>query len=128
MIGVRDPFVVDLNWHPAYSTSKLPEGYDEKSVPAHWIKMLTPVDPKQGTPKFRNVHFMNVTATNAQTCIKVSGIENSTIDGFDFDNVHFSGENAGTISWAKDWKVNNFSVNAKSKLKLEHNKNVDITK
>lgn len=128
MIGVRDPFVVDLNWHPAYSTSKLPEGYDEKSVPAHWIKMLTPVDPKQGTPKFRNVHFINVTATNAQTCIKVSGIENSTIDRFDFDNVHFSGENAGTISWAKDWKVNNFSVNAKSKLKLEHNKNVDITK
>ena len=128
MIGVRDPFVVDLNWHPAYSTSKLPEGYDEKNVPTHWIKMLTPVDPKQGTPKFRNVHFMNVTATNAQTCIKVSGIENSTIDGFDFDNVHFSGENAGTISWAKDWKMNNFSVNAKSKLKLEHNKNVDITK
>ena len=28
MIGVRDPVVVDLNWHPAYSTSKLPEGYE----------------------------------------------------------------------------------------------------
>ena len=33
MIGVERPFVVDLNWNPAYSISKLPKGYDmEKFV------------------------------------------------------------------------------------------------
>lgn len=126
MIGVRDPFVVDLNWHPAYSTSKLPKGYDEKTVPAHWTKMLTPVTLEQGTPKFRNVNFINVSATQAQTCIKVSGIKDSTIDGFVFRNVRFSGTNAGAISWAKNWTLDNFSVKANGTLKLENNQQVDI--
>lgn len=120
MVGVRDPFVVDLNWHPAYSTSKLPAGYDAKKVPSHWTKMLTPVDLKQGTPKFRNINFINVTATGAQTCVRVNGIESSTIDNFLFRNVSFSGEKAGNISWAKDWKQDGFSVNAADKLVLEH--------
>lgn len=124
MIGVRDPFVVDLNWHPAYSTSKLPKGYDAKKVPAHWTKMLTKVDPKQGTPKFKNINFINVTATRAQTCVKVTGIESSTIDDFTFKNTSFSGENAGNITWAKDWKLDGFSIKADNELKLEHNENV----
>lgn len=124
MIGVRDPFVVDLNWHPAYSTSKLPKGYDAKKVPAHWTKMLTEVDPKQGTPKFKNINFINVTATRAQTCVKVTGIESSTIDDFTFKNTSFSGENAGNITWAKDWKLDGFSIKADNELKLEHNENV----
>lgn len=126
MVGVRDPFVVDLNWHPAYSTSKLPKGYDAKTVPAHWTKMLAPVDLKQGTPKFRNVNFINVTATDASTCIKVAGIESSTIDGFVFKDVNFSGKKAGSISWAKDWKLDGFSVNAEEALKLENNVNVNV--
>lgn len=126
MIGVRDPFVVDLNWHPSYSTSKLPKGYDEKKIPLHWKKMLAPVDIKQGTPKFKNVHFINVTATNAQTCIKVTGIESSTIDNFVFRNVHFSGEKAGNISWARNWTLDGFSVNTPGNLLLENNIGVDI--
>ncbi|WP_455593104.1 glycoside hydrolase family 28 protein [Bacteroides sp.] len=120
MVGVRDPFVVDLNWHPAYSTSKLPAGYDAKKVPSHWTKMLTPVDLKQGTPKFRNINFINVTATGAQTCVRVNGIESSTVDNFLFRNVSFSGQKAGNISWAKDWKLDGFSVNAPDKPVMEH--------
>lgn len=126
MVGVRDPFVVDLNWNPAYSTSVLPAGYDAKTVPMHWTKMLAPVDLKQGTPKFRNVNFTNVTAINAQTCVKVTGIESSTIENFVFRDVHFNGAKAGNISWAKDWKLDGFSVNAPDKLVMEHNKNVNI--
>lgn len=110
MDGVRDPFVVDLNWHPTYSTSVLPDEYDPEKIPVHWKKMLTPVSPEQGTPKFRNIRFENVHAVNAGTCVKVGGIKNSTVDGFSFENVSFKGKNAGSISWANDWTFKNFSV------------------
>lgn len=120
MIGVRDPFVVDLNWHPAYSTAKLPDGYDEKQLPPHWKKMLDPVDPTRGIPKFRNIHFMNVHARDAETCIKVAGLKESTLDNFSFCNVSFKGKNAGKISWAKNWKFENFSIEANNEIIIEN--------
>lgn len=127
MVGVRDPFVVDLNWHPAYSTSTLPEGYDANNIPLHWTKMLTPVDPKQGIPKFKNIYFENVTATGATTCVKAAGLKECTIDNFSFKNVSFEGKNGGNISYAKDWKFDGFSVKATEKaLELSNNKGVNI--
>jgi polygalacturonase len=128
MTGVEYPFVVDLNWNPSYSTSKLPKGYNPDSIPQHWKKMLMNVDPKTGTPKFRNIYFKNVLANNAETCINVKGIETSTIDNFRFKNVHFQGNKAGDISWAKDWSFENFSVegSVEGTLTLKDNKNVSI--
>ena len=129
MVGVRDPFVVDLNWHPAYSTSVLPAGYDKNNIPAHWTKMLTPVDAKSGMPKFKNVYFENVVATDASTCIKVAGLKESTIDGFNFKNVSFEGKTPGNISYAKDWSFNGFSVKTtEGTLELKNNKGVNIPK
>ncbi len=127
MRGVRDPFVVDLNWNPAYSTSRLPAEFEGQELPEHWLKMLAPVDPEQGTPKFRDVHFRNVRATDAATCIKVGGIESSTIDGFTFENVSFQGRNGGSIAWACDWTLRGFDVAASEKpLVTEHCQGVDI--
>ncbi len=127
MRGVRDPFVVDLNWNPAYSTSRLPAEFEGKELPEHWLKMLAPVDPEQGTPKFRDVHFRNVRATDAATCIKVGGIESSTVDGFTFENVSFQGRNGGSIAWACDWTLRGFDVAASEKpLVTEHCQGVDI--
>jgi len=118
MDGVSDPFVVDLNWLPAYNASKLPVGYDVSRVPIHWRKMLTPVSSEQGTPKFRNIYFENITAINATTCIKVGGVKTGTIDNFTFKNTAFEGINPGYIKWAKDWKFEDFSVKASNKGKV----------
>jgi hypothetical protein len=128
MIGVESPFVVDLNWYPAYNKSKLPKEFNPDSIPMHWTKMLTPVDLKIGTPKFRNIFFYNVQATNAGTCINVTGIEASTIDNFRFKNVHFQGKRAGKISWANDWLFDNFSVKGTDEgtLTMKDNKDVSI--
>lgn len=127
MIGVEEPFVVDLNWYPAYSTSKLPKEYNPDSIPVHWKKMLLSVDPKVGTPKFKNIFFSNINSKYADTCIKIDGIESSTIDNFNFKNVHFQGKNAGSIKWANDWSFNNFSVKGDDDkaLVLENTKNVN---
>lgn len=129
MIGVRDPFVVDLNWHPSYSNTLLPEGYDKDKLPLHWKKMLTPVSPEQGRPKFKNIYFENVMATNAQTCIKAVGTKETTLDGFSFKNVHFTGKKAGMISFADNWKFENISINAEEKdIQLENNINFNLPK
>jgi polygalacturonase len=128
MVGVRDPFIVDLNWNPAYSTSILPAGYDPNTIPDHWKRMLAPVDIERGTPKFRNIHFENVTATGASTCIAASGLEGrGTLDGFSFKNCSFSGKNAGSIRRANDWTFDNVSIAAENgkELKIEHCNNVN---
>lgn len=111
MVGVRDPFVVDLNWYPAYSMSKLPAEYDANNIPEHWTKMLEEVDPERGMPKFKNVYLENVTATNATTCVKVAGLDQCTVDSFSFKNVHLKGESKGSIAFVKDWTFDNFYVN-----------------
>ena len=128
MTGVRDPFVVDLNWLPTYSTSILPKEYNPDSIPSHWKKLLLPVDPKVGTPKFRNIFFTNITSTKASTCIKAEGIEAGTLDNFRFKNVHFQGNQAGIINWANDWSFEDFSIKAdnNSELSLKNTKNIKL--
>ncbi len=125
MIGVNEPFVVDLNWNPNYSNSKLPNGYASHSIPAYWKKMLEPVDPKKGMPKFKNIFLEKVTATNALSAIKAEGLKDCTIDNFQFKNVRFESNSAGSISFAKDWKFQNFSIEAPDALKLTNNKNMN---
>ena len=126
MDGVKNPFIVDLNWNPSYSNSKLPAGYDPAKVPAHWKKLLEPVDPKKGMPKFKDVYLENVTAINGLSAVMARGISECTIDNFSFKNVHFEAEKAGFITFAKDWTFDNFSVkSASDSLKLSNNENVN---
>jgi hypothetical protein len=89
-----------------------------------------PVDPKIGTPKFRNVYLNNINANKALTCIKVTGIETGTIDNFHFKNSNFEGKQAGNIFWANDWVLDNFNVKAANneQLELKNCKNVKLNK
>lgn len=125
MIGVSEPFVVDLNWNPSYSNSLLPEGYDSDTIPYHWKKMLEIVDPKLGVPSFKNIFIENVTATKASSAIKAEGMKDCTMDGFQFKNVCFEASSAGFISFARNWKFQNFSIKASDELKLTNNKNTN---
>lgn len=126
MVDVANPIVLDLNWHPAYSTSVLPVGFNKAEVPEHWRKLLTPVDIRQGTPKFRNVWFNNVSAVNARTCISVVGFASSTAEGFHFKNVNLEGRTAGRIEFAENWTFKNFLVEATTDLEFKNNTNVSI--
>lgn len=128
MDGVRSPFVVDLNWNPAYSTSVLPAEYEGKELPPHWKKMLAPVSLEEGTPTLRNFYFKNITAVNAGVCISAVGIETSTIDNVHFDNVTLSGRSAGRVSWCNDWQTGTLSVKGDdgAPVRIEHSKHVTI--
>ncbi len=126
MKDVKYPITLDLNWNPAYSNSLLPEGYDEASLPEHWKKMLEPVDPAIGTPKFKDMIFSNIVATNSTNAIKIGGTKESTVDNFTFKNVYIQAETSGLVKYAKDWDCENFRIDGKDKLKIEKSDNVEV--
>lgn len=110
MDNVNKPILVDLNWNPAYSTSLLPIGYNLEDLPEHWIKMLEEVSPEQGTPKFRDIHFSNISAHGAQICINAIGIEQSTLENFTFKNVNIEGREKGNIAFDENWNKEGLTI------------------
>jgi len=110
MVGVQNPLVVELNWNPSYSYSRLPEGYDAEKLPHHWKMMLAEVDPEKGMPVFRDIRFTNITATGARTAIKVGGVEKSPARSFHLTNVNIDAKNPGTVQYALDWTIDNVTI------------------
>lgn len=128
MTGVVKPFVADLDWFPAYSNSKLPNGYTYETLPIHWKKMLEQVDPEKGTPYFKNINFSNVQIRKARICIEAQGLSTSILTNFNFKNVSFEGDKAGIIKNAQDWSFENCTITAPDKLESIQNKNVELPK
>ena len=111
MDGVRVAVEVSMNWNPSYSYSTLPDGYDISTVPVHWRKMLTKVEPvERGIPEFKDIHISNITVSDGSTAISAAGTPQSTIKDFTFQNLNIEADNAGRISHAIGWKFENVSI------------------
>ena len=116
MDGVVEPILMTMNWNPSYSYSTLPAGYTQGTLPAHWKKMLTPVEPaERGTPHFRDVVIRNVTASNAKTAISAEGLPTSLLENFTLENIHITAATAGKIDQAKNWQLHNVDIQAADK-------------
>jgi polygalacturonase len=102
-IGVATPISINMNWNPAYSYAKLPEGTDPKTVPPYWIPLTTPVPEEQGLPHFSDVHIWNIKATGAKKAFSVSAYPNAPLVNFKLDHLDIEAQTAGTIADAKDW-------------------------
>ena len=111
---------VNMNWNPAYSYSKLPEGYKEETLPPHWKKLLTRVEPaERGITTFKDVFISNIHLTGAKTAIHVNGLPQSKVSNFNLKNVAITAATAGTIEHAEGWKFNNVKITAADNSKLE---------
>lgn len=125
--SVKKAFNFIMNWNPAYSYSKLPEGYDEKTVPSHWLTLLRQPDPiEKGTPTFRNIYVNNVNITNAQIAIVTEGMEKSPVQKFHFKDVKIEAATPGTIEFAEDWTCNNFIISSKDNKQVEIKKSTGV--
>lgn len=114
MDSVGNAFMYTMNWNPSYSYSSLPKGYNYDSIPAHWKVLLKKVEPEsKGIPHFKNIYVSNVTVKYARRAISAAGMEQSTLDNFNFKNVIIQAENAGDISYAKKWKWENVAIGTK---------------
>jgi len=111
MDSVGTAFQFTMNWNPAYSYSKLPEGYNHDSLPSHWKLLLKKVEPaEKGIPKFRNIYVSNITATGVRKVVNAAGLNESVLQGFHFNNVNVRGNTAGDISFGKNWVFNKVTI------------------
>lgn len=111
MYGVGNVLQVNPNWNPTYSYSTLPAGYDINTVPVHWKKMLTKVEPvERGMPKIQNINLYNVRATSAKKAINAIGLKEAVLTGFSFTNIFIEGTSAGNIDFGAEWKFDNFVI------------------
>ncbi len=114
MDSVGNAFMYTMNWNPAYSYSNLPEVYNYDSIPAHWKTMLHKVTPaEKGIPKFKDIYINNVVVKQSAKAINAVGLEQSTLDNFNFENVVISTTNAGEVQYAKNWQFKHVTINAK---------------
>src|SRR5688572_2280698 len=112
MDSVGNAFMYTMNWNPTYSYSNLPAGYSYDSIPAHWKTLLQKVEPaEKGIPKFKNIYVSNVTVNHARKAINASGLDKSTLDNFNFDNVKINAATAGDINYTKNWTMKDVSIN-----------------
>ena len=111
MDSVGNAFMFTMNWNPSYSYSKLPEGYNPDSLPAHWKVMLNKVEPEEsGIPKFRNIYVSNVVVHHARKAFNGTGLATSNLENFHFEDVKIQAENAGELNFAKNWKGKNVQI------------------
>ncbi|MFI8378880.1 glycoside hydrolase family 28 protein [Leeuwenhoekiella sp. NPDC079379] len=130
MDSVRTFMEVSMNWNPSYSYSKLPEGYDEESIPQRWKTLLMEVDPpEKGIPTFKDITLYNIDVKGAQRAINVNGMENSLVENITLKDVHIQAEEAGQITHSTNWTIENVSLSIKngSTLKIENSPGVVIS-
>ncbi|MEO6453712.1 MAG: glycosyl hydrolase family 28 protein, partial [Ginsengibacter sp.] len=116
MDSVGNAFMYTMNWNPAYSYSSLPAGYNYDSLPQHWKKLLQKIEPaEKGIPHFKEIYVSNVVVKHAKKAINATGLEQSYLQNFNFENISVNTDNAGEINFAKNWKWIDVKVKAKDK-------------
>ena len=127
MNNIGNAIQITMNWNPAYSYSKLPDGYDIKTVPEHWKKMLTKVEPaEKGIPTFKDIYISNINIKGAKKSINAIGMEGHPLIGFHLSNVNIEGTAAGDIQFAKDWTFDNVNITAKDGVKVNVKESVNV--
>jgi polygalacturonase len=129
MDSVKNVFHFTMNWNPAYSYSKLPEGINPDSLPAHWKTMLHKVEPaEKGTPEFKDVYVKDVTVSSAKKIILAEGMKASYLKNFYFKDVTINGDEKGKIAFAESWTFDHVQIESKDGKALEiiDSKNVKL--
>lgn len=120
MDSVKNVFHFTMNWNPAYSYSKLPEGINPESIPAHWKTMLNKVEPaEKGTPHFKDVYMKNIQVGSAKKIILAEGMKESLLQNFNFTDITLKGDEKGKIAFAENWTFKNVSIESKDGKDLE---------
>ena len=129
LTGVAVPIAMNMNWNPAYSYAKLPDGTDPKTVPPYWIPLTTPVPEDQGLPHFSDVHIWNIKATGAKKAFNVSAYPNAPLVDFKLDHLNIDAQTAGSIANAENWTLSDNAINTAdgSKVIITDSTGVTIT-
>jgi len=72
---------------------------------------LFPVN--EGTPVFRDFHFMNISARGSKTAGEITGLKEMAVGGFTFNGVHIQAQTGMKITNAKDVTFTDSSIAVK---------------
>jgi len=89
---------IDLNWNPAYSYAKLPDG--AANYPDYWKVLTTPVPHDRGLPHVRNIRIRNLTATTG-TAIDIDAYPDAPAEDISLDHIDITAAKAGSIRYAR---------------------------
>jgi hypothetical protein len=107
--SVPTAFSFTLDWNPSYSYATIPK--DSTDPPAHWRVLATPVTPaERGLAWFRDITIEDVTVTRARRVFAAAGLPERPIHDVRWRNVTAEGEDAGSIEWARGWRMANVRV------------------
>jgi polygalacturonase len=119
MDSVGTAFQFTMNWNPAYSYSKLPDGYTYDSLPKHWKVMLTKVEPaEKGIPHFKDVYLSDIKAVGVKKVVNAAGMKESHLQNFHFSNVNVQGNAAGAVDFGEGWVFDKVSIKGANGEKL----------
>jgi len=119
MEGVKTGIKIDLNYFPAFSTPRIPDGIEKNlppglnAVPAYWHILAAPVPTGKGTPHFRDVTFNDIRGTGLGTAIDVNAAPDAPMEGFKLQHIRLEAEHAGSIHHTLDWRLDDVTVQAK---------------
>lgn len=109
MVDVPRPITFDLDWNPSYSYPTIPDSIE--NVPDNWIKLTTPVEPpERGLCDIHDLTIEDVRAVGARTLVSVKGLADDPIHDVHWKNVTLVGREAGSITYARDWTMENVTV------------------
>lgn len=127
MENVPLPFTFTLNWNPSYSYATIPAGI--KDIPPYWTVLNTPVLPvERGYCQFRNITIENIEISGANKIFTASGLQDKLMRDVKFSNVTADGNEAGSIEYARDWKMENVKLKTKTgeNIKITNSENVAV--
>jgi polygalacturonase len=118
-------FSFTLDWNPAYSYVTLPK--DTARMPSYWRVLATPVPLERGIADFGDITIENVRVAKVKRIFNAAGLAQKPLHDVRWRNVSAQGDDAGTIAFARDWRMENvrLTVPGGSPVKITDSVNVD---
>ena len=99
---------VNLNWYPAYSYARIPDGI--KEYPDYWKTLSTPVPKERGIPRLSDVYVHDIQAVGAKTAFEISAYPEKPLENFRFERLHLDAWSAGSIANAENFTFTDVTI------------------
>ncbi len=99
---------VNLNWYPAYSYAKIPDGITE--YPAYWKTLATPVPKDKGIPQLSDVYIHDIQAVGGKTAFEISAYPEKPLKNFRFERLQLDTWSAGSIANADNFTFKDVNI------------------
>lgn len=115
MINVKYPLHLCLNWHPLYSSCRIPEEYGGE-IPEHWRVLTTPVPKEQGIPQVKNLTIRNVNSWNEpdykgiSRAFEIDAFPEKPITHMVLDHVNIKAKELGRIAGVRDLQLKEVNI------------------